>query len=391
MPRWYSLLVVVVALALAPPCWAAAQSTPVASPSPSPQPTALLVFTAQDPMWVAASDGKTHVVYDLVMTNIFMSPVTIESIDVLSVSGAPLLRLAGDELQAVTRPVFGDTPTRTAPLSGAIVTLIDLPLPPAEAPQRLTHRVTYALEPDAPDAALLSSRVVEGPEAILVDRSPQVISPPLRGGGWVNVNGCCAASPHRTLRLVVDGSQIKTIQMFAVDWAKLQDGALYAGDGAHNADYFGFGEDLLAVADGRVVSVRDDLADHAPYQPPALQEPGDLFGNQIVLEIASGVYAIYAHVQQGSALVRAGDTVQAGDVLGKPGNSGSSASPHLHFQLSDGPDPMTATSLPFVIDAWTLEGTITPESGAVSMEANGLSGPQSHTLPLASTIASFAE
>lgn len=392
MPRWSLLvLIAIVVLTLTPWGNASAQSTPVASSSPPPQPTALLVFTAQDPLWVTASDGQIHIVYDLVMTNIFTSPVTITTVDVLTSDGEPLLHLEGDVLLRVTRPVYGAAPTRIAPTSGAIAAMIDVTLPAEDVPERLTHRITYALQPDAPDAALLSSRVVEGPEAILVNRSPQVIAPPLRGGGWVNINGCCATSSHRTLRLVVDGSQIKTPQTFAIDWARVEDGAMFTEDGARNADHHAFGADLLAVADGRVVSVRDGLADNAPLQPPGLQEPGNLLGNQIVLEIAPGVYAIYAHVQQSSALVRPGDTVQAGDTLGKLGNSGVSDSPHLHFQISDGPDLLTSNSLPFVIDAWTLEGSLPPDSSQADVEVTGPPGPQAGTLPLEFTVASFAE
>jgi hypothetical protein len=325
------------------------------------------------------------------MTNIFTSPVTITSVDVLTLDGAPLLHLEGEALLAVTRPVFGDTPTRIAPTSGAIVTLVDVSLPSGEVPRRLTHRVTYTLEPDAPAGALMSNRVVEGPEAIIVNRMPQVIAPPLRGHGWVNGNGCCANSPHRLLRLVINGSEIKTIQMFAIDWVKVDDGAMFTGDGARNEDHYAYGEDLLAVAEGRIVFVRDDIADNLPFQIPDLQAPGDFPGNQIVLELAPGVYAIYAHVQQGSALVQIGDLVQAGDRLGKLGNSGNTDSPHLHFQLSDGPDIMTSTSLPYVIITWTLEGSIAPGSTPTNMQVTGPSGPQADTMPLELTVAGFAE
>ncbi|MFN8678864.1 MAG: M23 family metallopeptidase [Thermomicrobiales bacterium] len=389
MSRWSLLIFVAILVAITPWRTATAQSTPVAPPLSRPQPTALLVFTAQDPMWVPASDGKVHIVYDLVMTNIFSSPVTITSVEILTTDGVPLLHLAGDALLAATRPVFGDTPTQVVPTSGAIVTLVNVPLSADAVPERLTHRVTYALQPHAPAATLLASRVVEGPEAILVDREPQIIAPPLLGGSWVNINGCCAASPHRSLRLVVDGSQIKTIQMFAIDWVKIEDGATFAGDGARNEDHHAFGQDLLAVADGRVVVIQDDLVDNVPFQTRALQDSIDLFGNQIVLEIAPGVYAIYAHVQQGSALVQVGDLVHAGDTLGRLGNSGNSGSPHLHFQLADGSDIMTSTSLPFVIDAWTREGSLLPDSSLTSVQVRGPSSLQADTLPLELTVADF--
>ncbi|MEE8119208.1 MAG: M23 family metallopeptidase [Gammaproteobacteria bacterium] len=41
----------------------------------------------------------------------------------------------------------------------------------------------------------------------------------------------------------------------------------------------------------------------------------------------------YVHLMQGSAVVIKGQRVQRGDMLGLAGNSGNSASPHLHVQL----------------------------------------------------------
>ena len=138
MSRWSLLIFVAILVAITPWRTATAQSTPVAPPLSRPQPTALLVFTAQDPMWVPASDGKVHIVYDLVMTNIFSSPVTITSVEILTTDGVPLLHLAGDALLAATRPVFGDTPTQVVPTSGAIVTLVNVPLSADAVPERLT-------------------------------------------------------------------------------------------------------------------------------------------------------------------------------------------------------------------------------------------------------------
>lgn len=388
MRRWLPLfLIAVLGLTVCTSRTATAQATPEAAPVAIPQTTALLVFTTHDPFWIPTSDGKVHIVYDLVMTNVFTSPATITSVEVLTTDGEILLHLEEAALLAVTRPVFGDSPTLVTPASGAIATLIDIPVSPDDLPERLTHRVTYELEPDAPDAALLSTRVVGGPETILIDRAPVVIAPPLRGNGWANVNGCCAASPHRTLRLVVNGSDIRTIQMFAGDWIKLEDGASFTGDGARNKDHFAFGEELLAVAAGRVVFVRDDLPDNPPIQSLDAQTSDEDFGNQIVLEIAPGTYAIYAHIQQASAQVEAGDLVKAGDVIGTIGNSGDSATPHLHFQISDGPDLITAVSLHYIIDTWTLEGFYSPTDG----REVGAPISQPETLPLQGAIAGFAE
>ena len=48
----------------------------------------------------------------------------------------------------------------------------------------------------------------------------------------------------------------------------------------------------------------------------------------------------------GSVAVAVGQQVRAGDVLGRVGHTGNSTAPHLHFQLMDGPDPLTARGVP---------------------------------------------
>ena len=112
-----------------------------------------------------------------------------------------------------------------------------------------------------------------------------------------------------------------------------------------------------------------------------MHQPLDYGGNEVVLELAPGVFAFYAHLQPGSIRVQIGETVTTGQVLGLLGNTGNSTAPHLHFQLADGPDVLTATSLPFVIDDWTLAGTIAPESTATDVRVVGTPEPQTATFP----------
>src|SRR4029434_2462272 len=81
-------------------------------------------------------------------------------------------------------------------------------------------------------------------------------------------------------------------------------------------------------------------------------------GNKVILEIAPKVFAAYEHLQPGSLTVKVGDVVKAGAVLAKLGNTGPSFGPHLHFGLLNRPDIFTGRSLPFVIDSYTLAGTV---------------------------------
>jgi hypothetical protein len=250
--------------------------------------------------------------------------------------------------------------------------------------------MTYELAPDAPAATIIGSLEITGPELAVDPFVPPVIAPPLRGAGWMNANGCCGPSPHRSGRLAVDGNHLVKFEEFAIDWVQLEGNRFFAGDGARNEDHFAFGEEILAVADGTVVFVRDGMPEETPNEPPvAVRQPLDYGGNEVVLELAPGVYAFYAHLQPGSIRAQVGEAVTTGQVLGLLGNTGNSTAPHLHFELADSPDVLTAASLPFVIDAWTLAGTVAPESTATEIRLEGAREPQMATFPLQSTVAEF--
>jgi murein DD-endopeptidase MepM/ murein hydrolase activator NlpD len=62
-------------------------------------------------------------------------------------------------------------------------------------------------------------------------------------------------------------------------------------------------------------------------------------------------------------LVRPGQKVRRGEVLGHVGNTGNAVGPHLHFQIASKPAPLTGEGLPFVIDSYDLLGYETAEQG----------------------------
>jgi murein DD-endopeptidase MepM/ murein hydrolase activator NlpD len=54
--------------------------------------------------------------------------------------------------------------------------------------------------------------------------------------------------------------------------------------------------------------------------------------------------------------VRVGEEVESGQFLGRLGNSGNTTLPHLHFDLTTGPNVFTSNSRPFVFDRYTWAG-----------------------------------
>lgn len=139
-----------------------------------------------------------------------------------------------------------------------------------------------------------------------------------------------------------------------------------------NRAFPAFGVPLLAVADATVVRASDGQRDHLSRNSlPALAYlmlvegairsilgVHRVFGNHVILDLGDGTYAAYAHVRRGSLLVKAGDTVRAGQEIGRVGNSGNSSEPHLHLQLMDGPDLDAARGVPF-----TWRGVGVPAGG----------------------------
>src|SRR5439155_3518593 len=127
---------------------------------------------------------------------------------------------------------------------------------------------------------------------------------------------------------------------------------------AAHAPFIGNVAAASTVADGTVVSVQDGKPDATPNKVITPKTLSDFGGNEVMLEIAPKVYAVYGHLQPGSLRVKVGDTVKVGAPLAKIGNTGPSLGPHLHFGLLNRPDMFTGRSLPFVIDSYTLAGTV---------------------------------
>jgi murein DD-endopeptidase MepM/ murein hydrolase activator NlpD len=361
--------------------------------SDTPQTTALKASVIHEPLYARGSDGKVHLEYDLLSTSVFPDPVRLTKVEVLADDGRRLLNLEGDDLRARTQPLGDTTPTSKVPPSSAVATLIDVVVPPGEVPERVTNRVTYELVPDTPEIleALISGLQTRGPRLEVPPRPATVIAPPLSGEGWFNANGCCEPTPHRSFRTAADGLRFATPETFAIDWVQLRGGRLFEGDGTKNEQYFAFGAEVRSATYGEVVVVRDGRPEETPNNDTknvVLEQ--DFGGNHVAVRVRPGVYAFYAHLQPGSIDVGVGDTVETGQRIGELGNTGNSTQPHLHFELSDGPDPLTSNSLPFVVDRYTFAGSVDPDQSTdKDLLIDGTSQSERETYPLFPSVADF--
>jgi hypothetical protein len=185
-----------------------------------------------------------------------------------------------------------------------------------------------------------------------VRRNSLRLRPPLRGDWWAATEGP-AANDHHTASAVPFEGRMHVPQRFAIDFVRIyEDRQMFHGDRKDVRSYRSYGAQALAVADTRVAAVRDGVPDNAPDTEVTEEMLG---GNEVILELGNGLFAIYAHLQPESIRVKEGDRVYAGDVLGLVGNSGA-LYPHLHFEVADGQTLLKNEGMPYVFESFIHDG-----------------------------------
>ena len=318
-------------------------------------PIPLQVFIPMPPSAFRA-DTQWHLCYEIYLTNLSSSSWMVQHIDVKNESGAPLLTLQGKELEtALSHPALppdskGGPAAEIAPGEAVIAYMwVDL-VKGAPIPTRVQHKFSLKNSGDEKNYEL------DAPMTLVSNKLPEIV-PPLRGKDWVALCGPANTSRHRRSGAVFEGTP-RIAQRYAIDWVRLGDnGQTYRGDReGKNRSYDSYGAEVLAVANGVVVEVKDGIPENTPPAdsrtvPPAVKLAVDITmetvaGNHVNLDLGGGVYAMYAHLQPGSIRVKLGDKVTPGQVIGLLGSSGNCGEPHLHFQLMDRNSPLNSEGLP---------------------------------------------
>jgi murein DD-endopeptidase MepM/ murein hydrolase activator NlpD len=156
------------------------------------------------------------------------------------------------------------------------------------------------------------------------------------------VRGRWRLSPDKTRH-----HQRKSYAVYALDLNMVNaEAEHYEGKGRKLEDYYAFGAPFYAVADGTVVEVRDGLRDNPIGKLKGMAEKH----NGVSIDHGNGELSWYIHAKKNSIVVKQGDSVKSGQLLGEVGNSGGSAIPHLHFTLI----AFKRISVPWTSDDYTL-------------------------------------
>ncbi|MGH7753824.1 MAG: M23 family metallopeptidase, partial [Gemmatimonadales bacterium] len=173
-------------------------------------------------------------------------------------------------------------------------------------------------------------------------------------------------SHHRRLDLsvlVAVGLARRHFNRYAYDFSLVDDrDRLSRAGGRTNEDWVGYGATVLAPGDGVVRDAVNDAREHILPNDQwddnaGMQNPRSIPGNFVVIDHENGEVSFLAHLQQGSVVVKPGDRVRQGQVIGRMGLSGDSdETPHIHYQLMDAADFRDAEGLPSYFSGFVRAG-----------------------------------
>ena len=311
----------------------------------------LQVPLAPAPVTVA---GVPQLVYELHLANFGEEALTLDRVQVFDERDARVAEVRGEELdRRLGRPGLKANDKERLTIASGMSAVLYLEVAADQRPvaRALRHRIDYALAGKDGTAA-----VVEGARIAVDDAPMLVLAPPLRGGPWAAIHDPSWPRGHRRMLYAVDG-KARIPGRYAIDWIKLDgEGGNARGDRDRVGNWYGHGEDVLAVADGVVAATRDDMPESTSVAAHPRNALGDATGNYVALDIGGGRYAFYEHLKPGSVRVHVGQRVRSGEVIGALGFTGDSTGPHLHFHVADANSPLGAEGVPYVFRTFEVLG-----------------------------------
>jgi hypothetical protein len=255
--------------------------------TPASQVLTQLILSVQDaPVPFTGSDGNTHLVYEVFVTNFTSLTATVEQVEVLG-DGTVLQTLDTAAVAGRLQPAGQRTSSGMMPTGTQSLLFVHLILPGgASVPRNLSHRFTVNVH---------GQKLVETGGSTQVNARPvDVIGPPLHGNNYISADSCCDATRHTRAALPVNG-RVWVAQRYAVDWEQLDNtNRIYVGPRTDVNSYKIYGTQILAVAKATVVFAVDGLPNQVPGKFPVNLPIEQADGNHVILDLGNGNYALYA-------------------------------------------------------------------------------------------------
>ena len=213
---------------------------------------------------------------------------------------------------------------------------------------------------------------------------PVVVDFPLRGDGWMAVTTPAHRVPSHGTDLLGQRYAYDLLRVDQRSGVHFHPASTLRGElfGGPTRESYAWGATIHAPFDAEVVRAVDGMSERqwihparelwhqlrnaATFSPEKLPS---ILGNHVILRHADAapVFAALVHLAPGTVAVAEGQRVRTGDELGRVGHTGNSTSPHLHFQLMDSLDAMTARGIPCAFRAYEVErdGTWVPVANGI--------------------------
>lgn len=192
---------------------------------------------------------------------------------------------------------------------------------------------------------------------------------PLEPGNWY-ILGYPGIKGHHWWTAATEHAMDITMVDTRGSWARGDDAAWREGRVPRWEDWYAYGKQVLAAADGVVEKVVNHVEFPLSEWNQRAGETNDAYherigarqmelfmapgadpmavagGNYIVIRHANGEWTTYAHLAHGSIRVKEGQAVRQGEHIAGVGGTGEEPAVHLHFQVTDGPSGSSARTFP---------------------------------------------
>lgn len=290
--------------------------------------------------------------YELVLTNSGQDTMRLKKLEVLTAYDSTLLCSFGGirllrRYSRISR-TEEDSTLLILPRSASVI-YMELPLQRQPPNNEIIHRITIAT-PNGTDTAVKTM-------STLCDfKDPIILGNPLSGGIWTAVYDPFWPKGHRRVIYRKDGLA-RIPGRYAIDFIQMDIKGNYAkGDENRVSNWLGYGADVLAVADGDVVVLKDDFPESSTLSGNPDYPPEEATGNYICLKISERTFVFYEHLKPYSIKVKTGQKVKKGDIIASLGFTGQTTGPHLHIHVADAKSALGSEGLPFAFEDFELLG-----------------------------------
>ncbi|OGK09933.1 hypothetical protein A2767_00965 [Candidatus Roizmanbacteria bacterium RIFCSPHIGHO2_01_FULL_35_10] len=163
---------------------------------------------------------------------------------------------------------------------------------------------------------------------------------------WLVSNGGRTAETNSHFRSVDRGPQN---QLYSYDFRFKT-----TGSEKKLEDFPVFSKEVLSPGNGAVVQVINGAIDVLPGE----RDRSVGVGNAVIIDHENGEFSLLCHFKFSSIVVKVGDRVRQGQIIGLCGNTGNTSQPHIHFNLQNGPLMHTAKALPAQFTKIIVDGEV---------------------------------